>query len=107
MMNYSSYQIEILVTRFQRLRGLWRSLGRPAGKGDRVHLTEEGQALSRPGALPAAPPPADLRDVRDEEPRPELVEREMERRAGSFLQPPFVPQGAPRKFPKVRYKDPA
>lgn len=90
-MHYSGYQIEALLKQFRRFQGLWASIGRaPRPRGDPVTITEAGRNLARSrweqdgsGWLSAST----TGDVTDRHRRPEPVERELERRAASFLPP--------------------
>lgn len=98
-MTPSGYQIEILIKGLRRLRGLW-----PLGNGgpDSVQLTEQARALAQPGLKLRelrAVAPSRLRDARRYE---AVVERELERRAGRFMLPPYDPPGEPPRFPKIR-----
>ncbi len=111
----SGYQVEWLINQRRRWLGLvrmvergWRSLG------DRVELSIEGSEQAR--RLPGRPPrlvkvprsrtgdvgPADLAE---RESRGPVVDYELERRAGSFLRPPYPSFPSPAKIPRVRRKE--
>ena len=101
-MRYSTYQAERLL---DRLRGwctwlVWPAHTRWRG-ADPVRLSRD----ARQGA-PAAPPPpraagpASLTALREREPLDVDVEAERERRAGSFLEPPYPDERPPSRIPK-------
>lgn len=100
----SSYQMERLLDRLRRLRD-W--LPWPAGRrwagADPVRLS----AAARERAAPAAPPggPPSVEAVRDRTAYPPRVEAERERRAGSFMEPPYPDEPLP-EIPKVERATP-
>jgi hypothetical protein len=102
-MRYSGYQLEGVLHRLARLV---RERNLADGGDDPVALSAEGRArapivtLLSAEDIPAAGGTA--RQVADPLRYPAPVERELERRAGSFMNPPLAPESAP--FLKVRPK---
>ena len=105
-MNYSGYQIETVLRQLRRLRGmLLAGIEGPAGR-DRVSLSEQGREQSHtvrllePGEV--APVRRTVREIRDDTRYPPPVERELERRADSFLDGELPRERAPSPIPKLR-----
>jgi hypothetical protein len=115
-MLYSSYQVERLL---EHLRRFSRWLAWPAHKpwngGDPVHVSRAAHPSDRdeqaaPAGRPAGALPPMLDTVRDARRFAPVVEQERERRAGSFMQPPYpdeppashVPKAGPRPTPRRR-----
>ncbi len=99
-MRYSSYQIERLLERLRQ----W--LGQPAPRRwhDPVRVSRRGAtAAARLERTEPPPPLASLAAVRDRQRRPPAVEYEQERRAGSFLEPPYPETPAP-PIPRARHR---
>lgn len=110
-MHYSGYQIESVLRRLRRLHGLlWRRNGAPPSADDEVSLTERAQVLSHSAAVSAARPPPEHRigvdRVADGTRFHHAVERELERRAGSFMQPPLSHAAGPWRFPRAKQPPP-
>ncbi len=108
----SSYQVEWLINQRRRWRGLVRMVERGLRSlGDRVEVSGEGGRQARELGTP--PPrvtkvspyreggiwPADLADTRS---RGAAVDYELERRAGSFMEPKYPPYPSPTTFRKVK-----
>lgn len=84
-MNYSGYQIESVLRQLRRLRGMLLAAPPPAGQ-DPVHLSEEGrQQAGTVRLLSRGEPPRTVRGLYDHRSYPPVIERELERRAESFL----------------------
>ena len=102
-MDSSGYQIETMLKRFRRLHGLWRLLkGPPAPGTDQVRFSEEARELAEPAGPPTEPAPAAPGEVITGRHPDDVVHRELERRAGSFMQPPYEPPGEPPRLPKLQ-----
>jgi len=84
-MNYSGYQIESVLRQLRRLRGLLFD-GTSSDRGDAVRLSPEAREQARTVHL-AAPgdPPRTVLAIYDRVRYPALVERELDRRAASFM----------------------
>lgn len=84
-MNYSGYQIETVLRQLRRLRGLLFERI-PSERSDSVLLSEEGRSQARTVHLvePGAPPCTVLA-IYDRTRYPPAVERELDRRAESFV----------------------
>jgi hypothetical protein len=100
-MRYSGYQLEGVLHQLARLV---RERNLANGVADPVSLSEEGRArapivtLISEQDIPAADGTA--RQAVDPARYPAAVERELERRAGSFMKPPLAPEPVP--IPKAR-----
>ena len=110
-MQYSGYQIESVLRRLRRLHGLlWRRNGAPPSADDEVSLTERAQVLSHSAAASAARPPPEHRievdRVTDATRFHRAVEWELERRAGSFMQPPLAPPTGAERIPRAKQPPP-
>jgi len=110
-MPVSSYQVQRLLREFRRIRGQGRVEERPGPDADRVMLSEQGDQLvqsqrehrASTKMMPGEVFPGDLADRK---PLTPAVEHELERRAGSFMNPPVVGD-APFMIPKMkRWPDP-
>lgn len=110
-MGTSSFQIERLIDRLRRL-GRW--LGWPApgprAESDPVQAGTAARTAARLRALReeltgrgGRPPQPSLNAVREDERYPPRTESERERRAGSFMRPPYTPEPAP-PIPKAPAK---
>jgi hypothetical protein len=112
-MAFSSYQMERLLDRLRRWRGWFDGTLRGAPLlPERVRLTPAAleRAGARGGAGPASSARADgpgvaggdlLRRVGEQEPYPPEVEAERERRAGSFMNPPYPESGRASSIPRL------
>lgn len=109
-MNYSTYQVQRLMTLLRRGRD--RFGGSPKGDAssrpggfDRVLLSERAKAQAAEIAasirLPAGPAVSTATIV-DDSPLPLPTRIELERRAGSFMHPPQKPTPGPIPIPRVR-----
>ena len=104
-MPISSYQVEWLIHQRRRWRGLKQMVARALfASPDKVELSQQGREQSGE-ARPAQDRPrngADLwpEDLADRHVYPPPVAHELERRAGSFMKPKYVPQ-PPAKIPRV------
>jgi hypothetical protein len=100
-MKYSGYQLEGVLHQIARLV---RERHLANGADDPVSLSEEGRARAPVVTLISGEdiPAADgaVREVIDPARYPPPVERELERRAGSFMKPPYAPETPP--IPKAR-----
>jgi hypothetical protein len=105
-MSYSSYQMQRLL---ERLRILSEWLNGPVYRRwrgeDPVRVSRAGRQSAQaagsggpPASSAAAPGLAAVRDPRRLQP---LVEEERERRAGSFMQPPYPDEPPPAHIPKA------
>ena len=100
-MRYSGYQLEGVLHQLARLV---RERNLANGGADPVSLSEDGRArapivtLISEEDIPAAD--GTVRKAADPARYPQAVERELERRAGSFMNPPLAPESAP--IPKAR-----
>lgn len=108
MMAFSSYQIEQLIDRLRRWLG--GDYSPSESEPDPVRVTARGVALSREREAPAgsagrgqAPSLARIADVAQ---HPAEVEREGERRAGSFMKPPYPDPPWPPHIPKLKRPPP-
>ncbi len=116
-MIYSSYQVERLIDRLRRVSDWlpWPAYGRWRG-ADRVRIRRaaaEAERAARGGAAAPAPGPVpSVAAVRAARLYPPLVEEEQERRAGSFMHPPYpdpppgphiprMPGGKRRRRPRL------
>jgi hypothetical protein len=106
-MTPSSYQVERLLEHLRRL-GDW--LAWPAfprvGGGDPVRMSRAGVRAAReaepvPPAARRGPRPPSLAAVRDAQRYAPVVEAERERRAGSFMRPPYPDEPPPTRIPKL------
>lgn len=115
-MAISSYQVEWLIHQRRRWRGLVNMVERALDAApDKTELSAEGRmqaaerrasdaATAQPGTEPGAEPmktktwPADLAERKV---YPQPVAYELERRAGSFMRPRFIPSNAPAPIPRV------
>lgn len=104
-MNASSYQIERLLRRLQAWLG-----GPERGASvapERVVLTPEARAQAQPGEEPAGPAPGPEEapvspaDLADRRAHPPVVEEELERRAGTFMEPPYPETPPGSRVPKL------
>jgi hypothetical protein len=101
-MRYSGYQLETVLHQMARL--VRERLA--AAAADPVTLSEEGRAraptvtLISEEDIPAADGAA--RGIYEPARHPEPVERELERRAGSFMTPPVEPAAPAKPIPKAR-----
>lgn len=101
-MNYSGYQIETVLRQLRRLRGILLARAGVTGR-DRVSLSEEAHRrapvvrLVEEEDIPVAG--RTVREIVDERRYPPPVERELERRADSFLDGHEPP---PSPIPKLR-----
>ncbi|MDH4122090.1 MAG: hypothetical protein OEV94_10335 [Deltaproteobacteria bacterium] len=99
-MGFSTFQIETMIRRFARWRsGLWGSPPAGADLEAPARLSEEGRALARgvpPRRSDGPGGPADVPLAEDWAPLPPAVAGELERRAGSFMdpRPPSPPRAA-------------
>ena len=109
-MAVSSYQVQRLMSRLRRLRGLEavpEGAGAPRGMAemDRVHLSERARLQAAEAAaslrLPSGAPVSVVTIVDDTPLAPETL-RELERRAGSFMRPPLLPAAGRPLFPRAR-----
>jgi len=108
-MGYSSFQMERLLARVRRATGWlnWPAHRRWEG-ADRVQVSREAEAQAaavaaenaRAAEAQALPTQAVPGDVRDRTTRPALVEQERERRAGSFMEPPYPAEPPADRVPK-------
>ncbi|HKI99374.1 MAG TPA: hypothetical protein VKB51_12955 [bacterium] len=109
-MIYSSYQVERLLERLRRARGWlpWPAYQRWGGM-DPVRMSRAAAQAGRdaeaagPVAVPPLRPPA-LAAVRDARRFAPLVEAERERRAGSFMRPPYPDESPAPHIPKIERK---
>jgi hypothetical protein len=112
-MPVSSYQVERLLDRLRRLGGwaTWPAYRRWRG-ADPVRLSRAAHAaqpeptpdppLAPRPVPPLAPRPVPpLAAVRDGRRYPPVVEQERERRAGSFMEPPYPDPPPPGHIPKL------
>lgn len=102
-MPVSSYQVERLLDRLRRLGGWvpWPAYRRWRG-ADPVRLSRAAHAAQpepEPALAPGPVPP--LAAVRDGRRYPPVVEQERERRAGSFMEPPYPDPPPPGHIPKL------
>jgi len=105
-MKYSGYQLQSALHQLARLVREQMT----DGGADPVSLSEQGRArapvvtLISDDAIPQADGPA--RGVQDEKRYPAATESELERRAGSFMNPPLVrePAPIPKVEPRPRWK---
>jgi hypothetical protein len=105
-MNYSGYQIESVLRQLRRLRGLLLARREPTVGDDPVHLSEsarsQAQTVRLVTAEDAPPPGRTVREIYDETRHAPRVERELERRARSFLDPSHPPEPAGPPIAKLR-----
>ena len=106
-MSISGYQIGRML---MRLRQWHQGPKRSPAPSDRVVLSHAGesQSLTRPAAGAAFSdvlrqvarpiPPA----VAEQRNHPAVVNEELERRAGSFMVPPYLPQPAVSRIPRIK-----
>ncbi|MCZ6729913.1 MAG: hypothetical protein O7C61_09400 [SAR324 cluster bacterium] len=110
-MAISSYQVEWLIHQRRRWRGLLRMVERALlSGGDRVQMSEEADqrtAQQAPKPRRKAPEteiwPVDLADSTV---YPPAVAYELERRAGSFMQPKYPHDPPPAGIPRLKPKEP-
>ena len=93
----SSYQMEWLLHRLRRWMGY--PVTGPQGAGDRLSVSGASRAKGH-GLQP--PPRRRGEAVRDAHLRPPPVEDELERRAGSFMRPPYPQPPLASKVPLLR-----
>lgn len=111
----TSYQMERLLDRLRRLRGWFAgSAHRPSARADPVQVTklawERARAVAGPpaGTPRQSGPPAGtprqggIAGVAEPGRYPPLVEAERERRAGSFMRPPYPEQPPASHIPRLR-----
>lgn len=98
-MAYSSYQVERVIERLRQLRDWlpWPAHRRWRGE-DPVRVSAAARraadaAREERGAGPVPPPAVEA--VRERHRYPPAVERERERRAGSFMEPPYPDEPLP------------
>lgn len=119
-MIYSSYQVERLIDRLRRLSDWlpwpayrrWRGAERVRIRRVAAEAAEAARGVRAGAAPPAAGPPPSVAAVRAGRRYPPLVEEERERRAGSFMRPPYpdaspsphiprTPRGKRRRRPRA------
>jgi len=104
-MPVSSYQVQRLLQEFRRIRGMTPVEEKPGPDADRVLFTEQADQLAQvqreQRALLDQKQPVWPEELQDRTPRPPSVDYELERRAGSFMQPPveLIP---PLTIPKMK-----
>jgi hypothetical protein len=103
-MNYSGYQIESVLRQLRRLRGLLLARREPAAGDDPVNLSDSARSQARTVRLVTAEdaPGRTVREIYDETRYAPRVERELERRAQSFLDPSHPPEPAGPPIAKLR-----
>lgn len=103
-MTASSYQVERLLERLRQAREWlpWPAYRRWSGQ-DPVHMSPAAEeAVARmPSHPPGAGRPPSLASVRDGRRYAPVVEEERERRAGSFMAPPYPEPPLPGRIPKL------
>jgi hypothetical protein len=107
-MAHSSYQVERLLDRLRRARDWlpWPTYRR-WGAADSVRVSAAAEravqeAAQAPAALVVATPrPPSLAAVRDARRFAPVVEEERERRAGSFMRPPYPDEPPPPHIPRL------
>ena len=105
-MPISSYQVEWLIHQRRRWQGLVNMVERALiASPEKIELSTEGrQQAAEQSAGNDAEPQDQSRwpvDQADHTVHPEPVEFELERRAGSFMQPPLWPAKPHRPIPRV------
>jgi hypothetical protein len=100
-MAHSSYQVERLIDRLRRLSDwlTWPAYRRWRGE-DPVRVSRAAREAAPPSAPPRAEWPS-LAAVRDWRRYPPQVEAERERRAGTFMRPPYVPFTEEAPAPRI------
>lgn len=99
----SSYQAQQVLAELRKRLGLDSAAARQ-NNGVRVSTITIIEDEKQPDAARIAPK-VTAPSVADRSPLPPAVSRELERRAGSFMQPPVRPPAAP-PIPKLRGKPP-
>ena len=104
-MPVSSYQVQRLLRGFRRIQGKTGVEESPGPDADQVQLTRQAAEYLRSLRESDNPPQSVLEvwpdDLADRSPLSPLVEHELERRAGSFMDPPLQPV-PPAKIPKMK-----
>lgn len=101
----TSYQMERLLDRLRRLRGWFAgSAHRPSARADPVQVTPLAWKRARAVAGPPAgrPRQGGIAGVAEPGRYPPLVEAERERRAGSFMRPPYPDQPPASHIPRLQ-----
>lgn len=101
-MGFSSYQIGRLLAHFR----LWRGLNCIDTANDPVAVSAEATARSGSAAVPPVPRGGSPAHVADRRVYPPIVEEELERRAGSFMDPKYPEQSPSSRIPRVPAKAP-
>lgn len=97
-MTTSGYQVQRLIARLRDWLGAEQS-AQPAPP-DPVRLSGAGRREAASGG--GRPPSAVRSGLWEQQERPPAVERERERRAGSFMRPPYPDPPSPSHIPKLR-----
>ena len=105
-MPISSYQVEWLIHQRRRWRGLVKMVERALSAApENTELSTEGrkQAVEQRSSNSAGPEPGKVwpADLADRRVYPQPVAYELERRAGSFMRPRFMPSNPPPPIPRV------
>ena len=102
-MTLSSYQIERLLQRLKRVIG-WPSASVPSER-DRVQVSRvtRQHLKTRGGPQGQASKVARVGGgLREQSKRHPVIEAERERRAGSFMEPPYPQEPPPNRIPRLR-----
>ncbi len=110
-MPLSSYQVEWLIHQRRRWHGLLQMVERALfSGGDKVQLSEEAGSqaaeLTPQPRTPVRDPEVWPLDVADSTAYPPSVDYELERRAGSFMEPSYPAHPPPAGIPRVRHPEP-
>jgi len=104
-MPLTGFQVERVLERLRALRRRALGDGPPRTPTDPVRVSPEAEQRAEQAAPAPTPPSAHGQglpvDVRDEAPRDPVVTYELERRAGSFMMPPYVPRPRPASIPRL------